>query len=533
MGGGLIESFSLPARDFGSSTTYHVTDSGFTAFLSAISDSLKEGGGVNQRKRVTAQNSKKRSDKKGGEKLVPLTPIHDYGLGISLLSLLSLRRGISVSKEVAFEATGHVKTSGKMRSDAWVELEGGAPHHPRTKIYLEQDMGTESTRRLVKKFFAYGDTRYLEPLKNCIILSCYSTSGTLNSARFEQTSVLRLAKAMEVLSLDDLYSYYEETLDEAALPIPRDELEKLLISVGAARRTLSGVERTEGSVFTLKDLVSYATALGLGNNRYLERFVNVRLFNQAKEKFRQLCKALYGEIIEQDYYSGFFSGALFDGYGIWVLPSTLLANSAEFYLMADGANRLMRYLNSVSDLFPDYPKYVYSPKGLSVDLTVVNYEQLPGDSVKRTQTVSVRFPHAYYSLLGGDYVCLEHLGRDVGAFFRLVALGRAVNRGNLKTDEGCGVHVIAVCDTIEDANMLARCIDPMPYENGEGGQWFRFNFLFEHTCDGTGSSILFEYNKPYNHSADYLEPYYPHGTKNKLPLSKIREILSYSVSEFS
>ena len=528
--GGHVESFSLPVRDFGSTSTLHVTDVGFGSYLSSISDDLKEGGGVNQKKRTVAQKSKKSSGEKGG-KTASVVPFHDYGLGVSLLSLLCLRRCISIKKEVSFVAEGRVRTKGIMRTDAWVEITGRASSHPKTMIYLEQDMGTESTRQICNKIFAYADTRFLNPMENCIILSCYSASGVLNSGRFEHASVTRLVKVMEDYSFDDLFSLYEESEDDS-LPLSRNELEKLLLSVGAAIRTPGGsIERAGGKAFSLSELKSYADALSLGNNQSFEKCVNTRLFMQAKGTFRSLCSYLYRSIYEKDYLTGFLPNALFGGYGIWVLPSTLLSNSADFYLRADGADRLLRYLKSVSGLFPDLPNYVYASQGLKVNLTVSNPDRADGFSEEDAPTIPVCFPNAYYSLYGGDYVCFEHLGRDVGAFMRLVALGRALNRGSLETDMGGGVHVIAVCDTIEDANALARLVDPMPYEEGSSS-WFRFNFLFEHTCDGSGSSPLFEFNKPHNFSSGYLEPLKRLGAKNQPP-SAAREVLSYSLSEFS
>ena len=531
LGTGALEKFSLPITDLGSYTAYHVTDLGYASYLSGVSDDLKEGGGVRLNKRRTAQKSIKGTGSKETSKTVPLVPMHDYGVGISLLSLLMLRRAISVSKEVSFHSGAGITTSGKMRSDAWIDLSGSRSSHTATRIFLEQDMGTESTRKIVNKLFAYGESRYLDPAQNCIILSCYAPSGALKGGRFDRGTILQLLALLtdwvNAGGPDDLFALYENAPAEA-LPLSHHELESLLLSVEAASRCgMSKFIRKPGNIFTSADLQTYAEQLEYGNNPCYEKSVNIRLMLLSKKSFRSLCLYLHKVIFENAYTTSFFARALFGGYSAFVLPSTLLSNSAPFFMRTDGAGRLDHYVSSISGYLPDLKDYILADgTGATFQLQIrVKQDQ---DSQDGIEHIAITFPNAFYSL-NGSIVCLEHLGRDLGAFVRLVALGRAINREELHD-----VHVIAICDSIDDANSLTRLIKPMPFiRRADGKPGFRFNFLFEHTCTGDGNSPLLEFNRPFDPMNEYLDTSLRFENRPKQPNATVGEIFAFTLSEFN
>lgn len=508
---GSLEKYALPTLDIGAKLSYHVTDMGYNSYLSCISNDLKDGGGVSQKKRTTAKkalsNSRKKEERKPrSERLAPLVPLHDYGVGVSILSLLTLRRRISIQKEVSFYSGAAISTSGKMRSDAWITLQGNGDFHLDTRIYLEQDMGTESTRQLMNKLIAYGEGRFVNPDTECIILSCYAPSGALAS-HVDSASVRKVVKAFEYSCCPDLYSFYEEvapTLDRDIYSVT----EMILLVTGAAVQDKSGKitpPPSGGLVITPEWLENYLADVVSLNGPYVERFVNLRLYNNAKRTFYSLCEAVCrrarqgvdGEV------SGFLNWTILRGLSIFVLPSTLLANSSGFFMLTDGAAGLMRYRNAIEGYYPhgrlDSYAYVSGKFCRTYDVYVKRFEVSDGSNYR----LDMKFEHCFVPPLDdpkGTVICLEHIGRDIGAFFRLFVLSHAVKRADLN------IHVIAVCDSPEDAIAFAKVAEPLLPETNPDGTEFRVSFLFESSCSVDGTAPLFEFSKPYRGTADCFTP---------------------------
>lgn len=544
---GLVDKYSLPLSDFGSYVGYHVTDAGFAAYLPGISDYLKEWGGVRQKRRTTARGTRgasKSPSSAGGsgqkvsakkEVSLPLMPMHDYGLGLSILSLLSLRRTISISKEALIQSGAAVRSSGKLRMDAIVGIESNSPVSPKNVIYLEQDMGTESARQLINKLYVYGDSRILNPDRDCIILSCHAPSGPAGGDRFDSKAMGALLNDVLSSGESDVYSYYANQGKSLSIT-QRISLESLLICVGAAdrrRRASSGLfERATGISFTVSEFASYVRGLSEGNNPYYERHVNAKLTLISKKTLRSVCEGLENLIFYKEEHASFLSSSLFQGYGIYVLPSTLLANSSHLYLRADSGSRLNRYINSIAGYYPNFVNEygfasygAYSSPGTDGE---GGFEQtLRVDMPGGARNLRVTFANVFFSMTG-DLLCIEHLGRDAGAFIRLLALARATNRAELN------LHVIAVCDSVEDAHFFCRRVDPIPFiKSRDGGKGFRFTFLFEQTVLEDGNSPLFEFNKPYNSVAPYLELSYNSPVRPRRVNASNYEVFSYSISSFA
>jgi hypothetical protein len=538
---GYLDKFSLPLTDFGSYVGYRLTDDGFAAYLSGISNSLKEWGGVHQKRRTSSgsrgdKKTETASEGEGGAKrssvkksVLPFLPMHDYGLGVSILSLLSTRREIAIQKEAVIWSGAAVGTSGKLRADALVSLSNPDMPALKSHIYLEQDMGTESARQLINKLYVYGDSRILNPSRNSIVLSCHAPSGTIDGIRFEAKAMGKLCAEIAASGEKDVYSYYLSHCPRMTVT-QRAPIESLLVCVGVAdrrRKRPDGLfERVPDSLFSVAEFSDYVESLKNGNNPYLERYVNARLTNIAKKTFRSVCDGLEKLFFESGRMSSFLCDSLFNGYGIYVLPSTLLANSSHLFLRAEGAGRLDRYVDSVAGYYPDFRgEYGYvsnvSVGGDSFSVPLVI--PLPGGN----KTRRISFSNTFFSMTG-DLVCFEHIGRDAGAFIRLLALAKAVNREELN------LHVIAVCDSIDDADFFCRRVDPLPFIRGKnGGKGFRFTFLFEHTAIGDGCSPLFEFSKPFNAASVYLLQSTNMPIRPKKYNASEYEVFDFSTSSFA
>ena len=423
---GLYKKFRLSSVDFGYATcAYHATDLCFESYLSSVGSSLKGDGVVSQRKRTTANRK--------GDAVVPM---HDYGLGISLLSLITLRTRMEIKKEVDLLNRMNVSTkrakSGVIRVDCIVDLKN---EYGQRRIYLEQDMGTEGTGTLLHKIEAYGFNRYLQPSSNTLVFSCHSSFGGIRGKVLTIAELKKLKELLTNYAYDKVYEFYREQvgiLEESE----KRMLERFLVNVSVC----SGERGADGLLFTLStadfslyDLDRYISEILSGTNPYVARIMNAREMAVSKHTLSNMFMR-YAQWIDHGFFDNQGMVSLLGGYSILVVPSTLLSNSAAWLLPHHG-DSFRKYRTAVSRYFPFIDKWEYKEVSDAVELRVPDENGEPG-------LMNVSFRNVFSD--GEQMVCFEHIGRDLGALVRLKLLS---------VTEGGGfpaIQFIAICDCYED-----------------------------------------------------------------------------------
>ena len=479
---GYVKKFRLKNHDLGATVSYHLTQDGAEAYLSNLLDDIINWNGVNQDKRTKAMGSEKEGQD-GEKKTMPLAPMHDYGLGVSILSLMMLRLPLSVDKEILYVS---LDGKSKLRIDAEVRI-GNANGTLNKKLYIEQDMGTESAWELLGKLVRYSECELCKD-NSCVIISCHSPSGKVKGGGFSFATMKRHYDSFVKGGYKTAYDYYAEQRDKMSL----DDvafMEEMLISVndGKCDRRNGGLLEKGKETMDGETFASYVKSLEDGNNRYLERKINARLVLRTKETMYAVWKNLKDRIAH-DYFIKAFK-ALVDGWHVYVLPSMLLANSGK--LFAGGRKGMEEYVNAVSRYYFDPSKRFEPCEDLESKGIWINYDGW----------LSTRLTpgNLFSSADGKNILSIEHVGRDVGAFARCLAYSNMDNREKLN------LHVIAVFDTVEDFVRFARLVPCIPDKLAEDGtKGFRFSVLFECEMNSDGTSVLFMYEKPFDEDGNFL-----------------------------
>lgn len=423
---GLYRKFRLPSVDFGYATcAYHATDLCFESYLSSVGDSLKGDGVVSQKKRITANGK--------GDSVVPM---HDYGLGISLLSLITLRTRMEIKKEVDLLNRMNVSAkrakSGVIRVDCIVDLQN---EYGKRRIYLEQDMGTEGTGTLLHKIEAYGFNRYLQPSSNTLVFSCHSSFGGIRGKVLTIAELKKLQDLLTNYAYDKVYEFYREqggVLEDSE----RKMLERLLVNV----LVCSGERGADGLLsnlstadFYLHELERYISEILSGTNPYVARIMNAREMAVSKHTLSNMFTR-YVQWIERGFFDNQGMVSLLGGYSILVVPSTIISNSAA-WLLPHHRDSFRKYQTAVSRYFPSIDNWEYKEVSDAVELRVPDENGEPG-------LMTVSFRNVFSD--GKQVVCFEHIGRDLGALVRLKFLS--------VTDGGDfpAIQFIAICDCYED-----------------------------------------------------------------------------------
>ena len=478
---GYIKKYRLKYYDLGATVSYHLTQDGAEAYLSNLLDNMISWNGVNQDKRTKARGSEKECQVVD-KKVMPLAPMHDYGLGVSLLSLMMLRLRLDVDKEVSYVSYDG-KT--KLRIDAVVRIKNA--NGATNQLFIEQDMGTESARELLVKLVKYSECELCGG-NSSIIFSCHSTSGNIKVGGFCVATMKRLYDAFVAGGYETAYDFYAACRDK----LPMDDMaamEEMLIAIndGICARQNGGCLEKGKELMSRKAFESYVESLEDGNNRYLERKINARLMLKSKETMYAIWSNLKERIGHSYFYKAF--KALVNGWHVYVLPSMLLANSGKLY--AGGRNGMEEYIKAVS-------QYYFSSSERFVPCEDMESKRIKIDLAEFVM-VWLTPGNMFSSADGKTTLSIEHVGRDVGAFARCLAYSY------MKNWENHNLHVIAVFDTMEDFVRFARLVPCIPDKLSEDGtKGFRFSVLFEHAMDKGGASVLFKYDKPYEENGNFL-----------------------------
>lgn len=458
---GVLGTLGFANNDLGAQRAYHVTKQGYVSHLSAIPDLIKPKGGEIKIRRS------------GG-----LVPAHDYGVGISLYSFLLSGIPFYYEKEDTYSVQTLHKQKGSVCVDCTLYLRGESPY----RIYLEQDMGSETTTTLINKIGAYKRLGLADAC-SCIVFSSHSIMPFSSCGTFSPVALDEIYRDMAATNMDKLYEYftaYENSFDGKRLAL----VKKLLVRTGVCDAYSDGIacvpeKVTAASVlkrrliysyrnkvetgsrlsddFTLIDIERYIEELRSGCNPYRLRSYNTEQYRIAKQKFRNISLVLTkyaasGHTTRDDV------SCLLSGYACYMLPSMLIDNATPLINPFD-CSFIKKCCKAVEAYYPGISNC--SVASLSKPFYFEDYDHV----VLRNACV----------LSNGRTVCFEHIGKDIGAFVRCFYLCLIA-----KVVPDLDLHIVAVCDNDDDMIFFCKCAGYyMKYSRFPEKQGFYLSFLTE------------------------------------------------------
>ncbi len=439
---GALTSLSFSNYDMGARKAYSITKSGFQNYLSSIPDSIKPARG-----QIMIRRS-------GGK-----VPVHDYGVGISVLSFMQLGMPFYYEKEENYTLKNLFKEHGSVCVDCTLYVTGSRPF----KVYIEQDMGNESTLVLVNKLGSYKRLG-MTGKDTCIVYSSHAVMDYPSCPSFAVGVLEDIYAGMVSSGAGGILEYYTEMkseLDEKTLLT----LTALLVRTGvcvayadeyalrkdrrlsAEQVSLSSIIRRRMNVtyymkveehavpcddFSPMELRRYIDELSAGTNPYRLVAYNRQQSHIAKQKYRNMSTMLC-HYINKGYYDRDEVVSMLSGYSAYMVPSVLLSNSACYFLPKSQTS--LNMLRTVlSSYYPEIEQAEYNE--YSPIYTIEGY-------------APVIFRNAF-KLASGRIVAVEHIGKDIGGFVRCYYL-----RQLSSIMPEINLHMICLCDN--DMDMIHFC----------------------------------------------------------------------------
>ena len=447
---GLLKSYKMTIQDKGSRNAYYLSPAGIEALYSSLPLGLFE---------------KSKVRRTGG-----LLPVHDYGVGLSLLQCLLREQPFSYKKEVLF-ASDHYKENGSLCVDAIVTFQGPG----QTSLFIEQDMGTESPAVLARKLRHYYNCDLLQAENKHLIISSHAMIDN-SCPSYNASALADLLKQMEERGADLVYSYYANN-GEMLSPRIRNAIRAFLVRTDICDSLRDSGEPKDASElsehdelvrnlrvkdFTLADLRDYVNALEDGTNLYKDIDYNKRQMSIAHHKLEQIAQYIITQIDKGLFHNGEVN-LLLEGNSCYVLPTALLSN--YFDMISGGQTKDLT--NTLSRYFPGIEKSTYSylsPK--------ISYGVMPELQLRNC-----------YQVNSDTYVCVEHVGKDLGGYVRVAYLNKLKELGF-----HANIHVVCVCDTPKEALSLASRLNYFPKNRQIETTGISYSFLLSHEI-GTDDGI--------------------------------------------
>lgn len=366
-------------------------------------------------------------------------PGHDYGVGISILQYMLLGKPFEVIKEVTYAGT-EMKSRGSLCVDAQIRFYDGDYN-----IYLEQDMGTESHRELVNKIYLY-NKHGLTRGRSYVVFSSHEIEKYLSCVTFSKPKMELLYDALMKEEAHSLGQYEELYLEDAEAEI-KDLFTRLAVRVnyyyafekGDESKRIDAknidenttiIRNVAGSDFTVEELRRYIDELADGNNPYRQRLYNIRQMLKASYKFKGMCNLLCNSIHEGYFKALEVEAVINHGLSCLVYPSVLLSRSYDYmeYRMRDVVEGV------IEKYYPGIKDFVYSYNSPYIDIEGHPHCLL----------------HNCYATDNGSYLCVEHIGYDVGAFCRFYYM--YLNYEHLEVP----LHLVALVENEEEILNFAR-----------------------------------------------------------------------------
>ena len=367
-----------------------------------------------------------------------VSPMHDYGIGMSILQFMLIGKPLYFDKEVVYSMS-YKKSKGSLCVDAVIGFGGDD-----FKIFLEQDMGTEKPYDLVSKLYLYyrGD---LSRDKGCVLFSSHNPMNYSNCISFMRSKLEPLYDFMVECKIGSFYMFYElyrEICDKVLLEVfyaVAVRVGFLLAYEGDSKKRLDASEITDNTrfvlnekmdSFTIEDFRRYIDELFSGNNPYCQRMFNREQMKGATFKFRGMCEILCSYIMRGAYEAGEVMALLSHGFSCLVYPTVLLSRSYEYMKFAK-RDEIMETLRLH---YPGIDENTYAHKS-----PYVNVEGLIACMLRNC-----------YTLPNGTLLCVEHIGYDVGAFIRFFYLYK--NRDYLEKP----IHLIGLVENEDQMIYFAK-----------------------------------------------------------------------------
>lgn len=360
-------------------------------------------------------------------------PLHNYGIGISLLNLMQL--GIPMdylNQNTYYSEYNHVP-------NLIVDSEIGFDDNHFWKIYLEQDMGTERSDVLYNKLVNYYHHTLFRNSRSYVVFSSHATIPFLDIPAFQMLPLQKLAAYMESSNCQNLQALYENYSNV----LPPDVLIALmqLIQLTSRGYALSSnkkplaiekinenstfVLRTAESPFTLQKLYKYIDDLKSGNNLYPLRLYIEKQYDLCNRKFRNLIDKIR---VRRD---SVFIGNLLNTVSVFFTPSMMLNNNYYFFAPEDSG-----YSKILHGILSNYIPYAHAA---TYQLVSPNFN---AHDTREYYTIKFRNCFMYDNTV---VACVEHISQDVAGYLRALYYARDYQ------EYGHDFALICVYDSKQDA----------------------------------------------------------------------------------
>lgn len=432
---GDLHSYTMPCHDFNARSFLSLTQRGYDGL--SLSEPLKprtESGRPVLRRKVDVK-----------------FPKHDYGVGVSLLSLISCGCPIAFAKED--------KTYPNLITDCTCTMypEGRAFY----TMYIEQDMFTEGLQYVYAKLEKYAVANMLD-LTHFVVFSFHQTekNDSVLGDAYSPSKVRRIALCMSEHGCDSLWKYYKTFAQGDG--------------TDSACRDLIG---KVGKYFSIDDVNRYADELDGKCNPYRIREYNRRQYGMAKGAVYYFWSRAYEKKIRAgDTASGEIVNC-FDGLSCYALPSVLLGKSTS--LMDPGNHSYGEScLFVVRNFYPSAES---------------NTQQVLSPPFYYNKYMPLRFRRCF-DAGSGHLICFEHIGRDLCGYARLSLAVKAYQSDPDSFLGNCSaLHLIAVCDDFTDIEKFFGLVgfsSPCLFDDTSR---FTLYFILQESVECIGERVLYCY----------------------------------------
>lgn len=389
-----------------------------------------------------------------------MVPLHDYGVGLSVLSLLRLGSPFSMHKECSLGSENtNLRVRGNVMVDALIRFNRA---YDNFSLYLEQDTGTESVFQLTTKLDKYDNFGLMFPDQNAIIISSHYVQPYSKSPYFIQKWVTELLGNIKASGSSGVYDYYTKNKPLLSSSI-LEEIEDFLIMLELCYRDSqdpSTLVYVGDEDFSISDLECYLDGLANQSNAY-QQYDYIKAQNAlAAAKTKNLAYLIVSRINDGKYD---LLRPYLNGYSTLVIPSVTLSTYVSLVLPHD--TFLLDIYKKALSLYLPLDAWTYNDFYV-VNNTTPNYP-------------SITFRNVFVHPETGRLVAIEHIGRDLGAIARIYTALRIS-----KQYPSCyPIIVVGVCSNHEEASafcsvtgfQLDDTIAPVRVRNTDDFQLFLLN----------------------------------------------------------
>lgn len=260
-----------------------------------------------------------------------VVPVHDYSAGINMLHFINSSFDFSWRKEFVFP--GYRRTIRSVRVDYVVSVHG---EHQK-KIYIEQDMGTETIGRLIEKIACYSDHGITGEMNSCMVFSMRTVvQQPLGAHPLSIAFAKKVLDEFRTFSKKSLYAFFNayefSSLEE------KEAMNKLMVLTGVCQapckysliRHDTELARIGQHDFTLTDMERYCKDLENARNPYRTTFMNKRQINGAFRKEISMLRVLVDFMQKERFYEDEVR-VLLGGFQVFVVPTDLFGNHIRYF----------------------------------------------------------------------------------------------------------------------------------------------------------------------------------------------------------